>query len=151
MRKDSTVDIALIILYLITLAFALRGAVRGGADGPLWEARWLGLDAAGRARIATAAHSRDAREELRPEEADLVSGYQRRRRRRSAYVELAGSPFLIVAAAFALTGALGTRPFTLIFSVFIVVSGLVNYLRERRMDGKLREVVEAERSSLVPL
>jgi hypothetical protein len=144
MREDSPVDIALIVLYLVTLAFVLSGAVRGGADGPLWEARWQGLDAAGRARIATAARSRATSQELEAEDADLVAGYRRRQRRRSAYVDLAGSPFLIVAAAFALTGALGTGPFTFLFSVFILVSSLWNYFRERRIDGKLREVVEAE-------
>jgi hypothetical protein len=144
-RKDSRVDVLSAILIFIFLAAAFDGGFRRGADGPLWEARWLGLDAPTRARIVTAVYSRDAMAALSdPEEIELVKGYRRRQRRRRAYVDLAASPFLVVGAALALNGLLRGSLVVLILTIYTFVVGAWAYLRDRQMNGRPRAVVEAD-------
>jgi hypothetical protein len=145
LREDSRVDVLSAIVIFLFLAAAFDGAFRRGADSPLWEARWLGLGAAARARIVTAVYSRDALDALSdPEEIGLVAGYRRRQRRRRSYVELAASPFLIVGAALALTGLLAGSFVVFILFVYTLIVSLWAYLHDRQMDGRLRAVVEAE-------
>lgn len=144
MRKDSLVGIALIILYFAALLFVLDGAFRRGADDASWEVHWRILDAAGRARVATAAHSRGSGAELRPDELNLADGYRRRRRRRRSYIDLAMSPLVIIATALALAGVVGIGLVGVILGASAVVTGFCDHRRERQMDGRLRAAVEAE-------
>jgi hypothetical protein len=139
------VDALSVIVIFLFLAAAFRGAFWRGTDGPLWEVRWLGLDASSRARFVTAVYSRDALAALSdPEEIELVAGYRRRQTRRRAYVELAAAPFLIIGAALALTGLLAGSSVIFILTLYTLFVGLWAYLRDRQMNGTLRAVVEAE-------
>lgn len=141
-------DIFWTIVVLFTFVAAFEGAFRAGADGANWDLRWRSLDAVGRARIVTAANSREARAELTtPEDLALVAGYSRHKRRHRAYVDLAGSSLLVVLAAFALAGLVGTGEFGFLASLFLVAAAGWEYLSEKQMSGKLRAVVAAESSS----
>jgi hypothetical protein len=142
------VDIFWTVLVVFTFVTAFAGAFRPGADGASWNLHWRALDPAGRARIVTAANSREARTALtNPEDLALVGGYIRFKRRRRAYVDLAGSSFLIVLAAFALAGLVGTGEFGFVATLFILAAGAWEYLSEKQMNGKLRAVVAAETSA----
>lgn len=141
-------DIFWTILVVFTFITAFTGAFRPGADGANWNLHWRALDPQGRARIVTAAHSREARARLtEPEDLGLVAGYTRFKSRRRAYVDLAASSLLIVLAAFALAGLVGTGDLGLAASLFLVAAGAWEYLSEKQMNGKLRAVAAAETSA----
>jgi hypothetical protein len=142
------VDIFWTILVVFTFATAFAGAFRPGADGVSWDLQWRALDPEGQARLVTAANSREARAKLtNPEDLALVAGYTRFKRRRRAYVDLAGSSILIVLAAFALAGLVGTGAFGMAASFFLLAAGAWEYLSEKQMNGRLRAVVAADRST----
>lgn len=88
-------DIFLLIVTVPVFLMLLSTAFGTGVDSPSWELRWRGLEPPERDRIADA-DSADA-ESDDPEEAELVAGLNRRRRRRSAYVE-ASFAFIVVAS-----------------------------------------------------
>jgi hypothetical protein len=142
------VDIFWTILVVATFFGAFAGAFRPGADGAGWDLHWRSLDAEGQARIVKAANSREARAKLTtPEDLALVDGYVRSKRRRRSYVDLAGSSFLVVLAALALAGVVGTGEFGFVASLFLMAGSAWEYLSEKRIGGRLRAVVDAERST----
>jgi hypothetical protein len=142
------VDIFWAIFVASAFVFAFSSAFRRGADDTSWELHWGSLDAERRARIVTVAHSRDARARLTtPEDRALVAGYTRRRRRRRGYVDLAAASILALASALALAGLMGTKGFGIAGALFVLVTGTWEYLSEKQMNGRLRAVVEAERST----
>jgi hypothetical protein len=142
------VDIFWTILVVFTFIAAFVGAFRPGPDGLSWDLHWRSLGAEGQARIVTAANSREARAKLTtPEDLALVDGYVRFKRRRRSYVDLAGSSFLIVLAALALAGVVGTGEFGFVATIFLLAGGAWEYLSEKQMNGRLRAVVDAERST----
>jgi hypothetical protein len=122
------VDIVWTILVVFTFVTAFAGAFRPGADGVSWDLHWRSLDAQGRARIVTAANSREAR-------------------RRRSYVDLAGSSFLVVLSAFALAGLVGTDEFGFVAGLFLLGAGAWEYMSEKQIGGKLRAVVAADTSA----
>jgi hypothetical protein len=144
MREDPRVDVVVIIVYFASVVFNVVSAFGGGDDDAIWELHWRSLDVAGQAGVATAAGSRDAYEELGPEEKAVVAGYRRHQRRRSARVDLMPAPFLIVAGALVLTGVLEAGLFGMGVALAIVITGIWNYLQKKQMNGKLRLVAEAE-------
>lgn len=76
-----------------------------------------------------------------------LDGYARFKRRRRSYVDLAGASFLIVLAALALAGVVGTGEFGFVATLFLLAGGAWEYLSEKQMNGRLRAVVDAERST----
>jgi hypothetical protein len=93
------VDIFVLLVTLPVLVSMLAAAFGGGADSSNWELRWRSLKSADRDRPANAARSGAELDD--PEEAELAAGLDRRRRRRSSYVE--APRFFIVAASTALS------------------------------------------------
>ena len=102
MRDDPRVDIAVLIVTAPILATLLSDAVRGGAESPNWELRWRSLEPVDRVRLATAARSGTELED--PEEAELAAGFNRRRQRRSSFVEGTFSFIVVAATALSLAG-----------------------------------------------
>ena len=140
-------DIFWTILVAFTFFGAFAGAFRPGADGASWDLRWRSLDADERARIVTAANSREARAKLTaPDDLALVNGYIRYKRRRRSHVDLAGASILVVLSAFTLAGLLGAGALGFIASLFLVAGAAWEYLSEKQMNGRLRAMVDAERS-----
>jgi hypothetical protein len=103
------VDLILVFIALATIASSVDSAFRSGKDGPSWELRWRSLDAADRERIEAAVRSNS--ELADPEDAELAAGLRRHQFRRHAYLELVAAPFVLVAAALALTGTLSFGTF----------------------------------------
>jgi hypothetical protein len=99
--EDSRVDIFVLIVTVPVVLSMLSMAFGRGADSPTWELRWRALATADRARISAAARSGAELDD--PEEAGLAAGFNRRRLRRSAYVE--APAFFIVGAFTALSAA----------------------------------------------
>jgi hypothetical protein len=147
LREDSRVDVFWVALSLLVVASTLDGAFRRGADNPNWDLRWRALDAAGRARVVTAAQSRASSAEIvAPDELDereLVAGY-RRRRRRLSYLGLATSPLIAAASVLALTGVISGSTAGFVLTVVLLFSSAWEYLGKRSTNSKLRAVVDAE-------
>jgi hypothetical protein len=142
------VDIFWTVLVAFTFVTAFAEAFRPGADGPSWDLHWRSLDAEGRARVVSAANSREDRAKFTdPEDVALLDGYIRFKRRRRSYVDLAGSSFLVVLAAFALAGLVGTSEFGFVATFFLLAAAAWEYLSEKHMNGRLRAVVAAETST----
>jgi hypothetical protein len=95
------VDIVLLILWIPILVSMLSKALGPGEDTPTWELRWRSLTPEDRNRIATAIRA-DA--ELDPEDAELAAGFNRRRGRRSSYVEAPLSFLFVTATALSALG-----------------------------------------------
>lgn len=138
-------DIFWTILIVASFFGAFITAFRPGADDASWDLHWRALDVAGRARMVTAANSREARAELpTPEDLALVAGYSRHKRRRRAHVDLAATSVLVVASALALAGLLGSGELGLLASLFLVAASTWEYLSEKQIGRRLRAVVDAE-------
>lgn len=138
-------DIFLLIVTVPVLVSMLSGAFRGGADSPNWELRWRSLEPVDRARLASAARSGAELDD--PEEAELAAGFNRRRRRRSSFVE--GSFAFIVVASTALSLAGLGRGFTgLALSLAGIGTGLWFYFGEKRLNAPTRVVAVPDRASL---
>jgi hypothetical protein len=145
LREDPGVDILWTVLIVFTFVTAFAATFRRGADGPNWELRWRTLGADGRARIVTAANSREARAALTaPEDLTLLAGYRRHKRRRRGQVDLAATSILVVASAFTLVGLLNVDILGFVAGLFLLPAATWEYLSEKQMDGRLRAVVDAE-------
>lgn len=137
-------DIFLLIATVPLFLSMLSDAFRGGADSPNWELRWRSLEPAERDRLATAARSGTKLDD--PEEAELAAGFNRRRRRRSSFVE--GSFAFIVAAFTALSLAGVGHGFTgWAVGIAGIGAGLWAYFGEKRLNTPSR-VVNASDASL---
>jgi hypothetical protein len=108
--RTDLVDIAIAVIFLV----AVVAIWRTGDDDPTWEERWRELSAADRTRISAAARSGSLL--ASPEEIELAAGFarrdrfNRRRQRRSSYVE--APMFFLVAASTALSLAGMAHNFT---------------------------------------
>ena len=130
-------DIFLLIVTVPVLVSTLSTAFRDGADSSTWELRWRSLEPADRVRIANAARSGTELDD--PEEAELAAGFNRRRQRRSSFVE--GTFAFIVVAATALSVAGLGRGFTgLALAIAGIGAGLWAYFGEERLNAPSRVI-----------
>jgi hypothetical protein len=140
MRDDSRVLQGLIFLVLIVLIDVadFSDAFRSARRDPTWETRWRALDPSQSSWLAVMAGSRDWLATLTdPEEIALARGFRRHERRYRLYVDLAVLPFMIAAGVLAMAGLLPAGALGLVASTFILLRGLVVYLRERQIRGAL--------------
>jgi hypothetical protein len=128
-------------LMAFCLVAAVRNAFWRGVDDPRWEERWRQLNPADRTRIAAATRPRTSRIELDgPEEAELAKGFFRRDRRRCAYIELPAFIILTTLAALWLASPLSNDTFFLVFFPLLLANLLWQRIRERQLNGEIREV-----------
>ncbi len=136
MREYSRVIQAFIFLAVTLLvdAIDLTEAVRGSGSDPTWETRWRALDPADSAWPAEMSRSRNWLRTLDdPEEHALAVGFYRRERRYRINFDLAASPLMVAVGVLVLAGLLHAATLGLVGSAFILVRGIVVYLRERRI------------------
>ncbi len=136
MREDSRVIQGVIFLGLTLLVDLIDffEAFRSARRDPTWETRWRALDPAEGSWLAMMAGSRNWLATLTdPEEIALARGFRRHERRHRVYVDLAALPFMTAAGIFALAGLLTPGALGLVASTFLLLRGLVLYLRERRI------------------
>jgi hypothetical protein len=137
------VDIFLLIVTVPILVSMLSDAFRGGADSPNWELRWRSLGPADRVRIANAAGAGTELDD--PEEAELAAGFNRRRRRRSSFVEGTFAFLVVASTALSLVG-LG-RGFTgWALAIAGIGAGLWAWFGEKRLNAPSRVVAAPDTS-----
>jgi Flp pilus assembly protein TadB len=136
MRDDSTVDIVFVFLALATVASAIDGAFRSGADGPTWDLRWRALEPAERTRISAAIRSRGKLTD--PVDTELAEGFNRYERRRGARLDLASAPLILLPAALTLAGVLRGGDFGLVVSLGVIFSAYVSPWLIKRKDRTSR-------------
>jgi len=131
------VDIFVLIVTVPILLSMLSDAFRSGADSPNWELRWRSLEPADRVRLSTAGRSSTKLDD--PEEAELADGFNRRRRRRSSFVEGSFAFIVVVATAMSVAG-LGRGFSGLALSIAGIGTGLWVYFGEKRLNAPTRVV-----------
>lgn len=112
-------------LLIPALVFLIEGfsALSSGADDSMWELRWRSLDDRDQARIAAAGRTKGSRAELEErDELELAEGFNRRERRRRAYLQL---PLLLGIVALFIFTLLGVLPGSDLDQVFAYAAMLV--------------------------
>jgi hypothetical protein len=143
LREDSRVGYFSLAIFVITFLFSLRLAFWPGADDFSWEMDWRGLDKLDQAWIAAAVYTKGVTSKLEERgEMDLFKGYNRRERRRHAYVELAILPVLIGLTILVPTGVLPHAALGWPLVAYGIFEGGAHYVREYRAKSAYRAAQE---------
>jgi hypothetical protein len=131
----------IVVALLVLGAFVLVWRAEG--DDPIWLARWDGLSAAERGRIAAAARAG----ELLPsqEEIELAAGFARRDRRRRRPQRLISALDAPVGIVLILGGLVAHAAIFVVFGVLILGLAVFRLRRARRIGRGLRETIARDR------
>src|ERR1700760_2080980 len=140
MRKDSGVDVILIVALAFALLTNLVQAFWRGPDDSSWELRYRSLDALDQAWIAAASRTSTSRPGLEERgEVELAKGFRRREVRRRARIGLWAAPLFVTVTVLYVAGLVPLVVFSTVLGGYGIVAGLLDLRRGRQIKARYRE------------